>query len=182
MNDDLVLNNVKLINYVINKMGLWESREYYYEIGMVGLVKAAKCFDSSKGFTFSTYAIWCIKNTILLDIKRKKTSKEKANYNTVSLDAPVKSDGHSDIFLADVLGSDFDIEEELIKQEELETLKKAISTLSIREQLILDLIYGPDQMIQSDVAKVFGTTQSSISRILKGIYKKLRKIIEKGDI
>lgn len=46
--DDLVLNNTNLIYYILQKMGLYSQKEYYYDIGMMGLVKAASTYDPDK--------------------------------------------------------------------------------------------------------------------------------------
>jgi DNA-directed RNA polymerase specialized sigma subunit len=46
--DELILNNTNLIYRVLQKMNLYDQREYYYEIGLLGLIKAAYNFDSSK--------------------------------------------------------------------------------------------------------------------------------------
>ena len=46
--NDLVLDNTNLIYYVLQKMNLYNQREYYYDIGMMGLVKAASTFDPNK--------------------------------------------------------------------------------------------------------------------------------------
>lgn len=181
MNDDLVLNNVKLINYVINKMGLMESREHFYDVGMIGLVRAAKCFDPNKGVTFGTYGIWCIKNEILKDIRKQKSVHNKANYNTISLDASVNDDGETELALKDMIADKFDLEKYIIEQEEIEKLYKAISQLPFRDKFILDCTYGPDELTQAEVAKMLGIKQASVSRRLQRIYKKLRKLME-GDM
>ena len=178
--DDLVLNNVKLINYVINKMGLMESREHFYDVGMIGLVRAAKCFNPDKGVAFSTYGIWCIKNEILKDIRKQKSVHNKANYNTISLDAPVNDDGETELALIDMIADKFDLEEYIIKQEELEHLYKAISKLKPRDRLLLEYTYGPEELTQQEIARRTGLLQGSVSRALRRIYKKLRKIME-GD-
>ena len=46
--NDLVLENVNLIYHILKKMNLYQEKEYYYEIGLMGLVKAASVYDPSK--------------------------------------------------------------------------------------------------------------------------------------
>ena len=179
MNDDLVLDNIKLIYYVIKKMELWDSEDLYFDAGMIGLVKAANNFDPDKGYTFGSFAVKCIQNAIIRERSKQFMLNDKANWNTLSLDMPM-NDGEGEILLGDCISDGFDLEEEVIKREEIERLRKAISTLSLKEQILLDLTYGDDPLIQAEIAKIFHTTQSNISRRLSRIYKKLRKIME-GD-
>lgn len=52
MNDELVLNNLNLIYYVMHKNGFGHKLEEYYDVGLIGLVKAARDYDPSKRCSF----------------------------------------------------------------------------------------------------------------------------------
>lgn len=52
------------------------SDEDVFQIGMIGLFKAAKGFDESKGYKFSTYAVTTIRNTISNELKKNSISTE----------------------------------------------------------------------------------------------------------
>lgn len=56
--EELVNQNLKLVHACAHKMQ-YKGIEYdeLYSAGCIGLVKAAKKFDESKGFKFSTYAV-----------------------------------------------------------------------------------------------------------------------------
>ncbi len=56
--EELVKQNLKLVHACAHKMQ-YKGIEYdeLYSAGCIGLVKAAKKFDKSKGFQFSTYAV-----------------------------------------------------------------------------------------------------------------------------
>lgn len=63
----LILNNLGLVRGCANKFrGKGIEYEELYSAGCMGLVKAAKGFDESLGFAFSTYAV----PTVLGEIKR----------------------------------------------------------------------------------------------------------------
>lgn len=65
--DSMVENNLGLVHSCANRFrGRGVEYEDLYQAGCLGLVKAAKNFDSSKGFAFSTYAV----PVILGEIKR----------------------------------------------------------------------------------------------------------------
>lgn len=68
----LIIENEALVYHVLKQMHLYSQLEDYYDVGMIGLCKAAKTFDNSKGSKFSTYACICIRNTILMDIRDQK--------------------------------------------------------------------------------------------------------------
>ena len=68
MNNKLVLDNEKLVYLVIKDLKLWNSIEDYYDVGMIGLVKASNTWNINRETKFSTYAYNVIKNEILQEI------------------------------------------------------------------------------------------------------------------
>ena len=175
MNDDLILNNLNLIYFVLKQMGLYKEHERYYDTGLLGLVKAAKNFDPDKGNKFATVAVKYIEREILVDIIQSKRLKRKSNNNTISLDSVIYEDESGEgIFLIDMIPSEFNLEEYIIKKTDIELLRKAILTLDIKERALLRYCYGPVKYTQSEIAKIYNTTQSNISRRLKHIIAKLR--------
>ncbi len=182
--EDLILKNDRLVYYVLGKLGLYDKRDIYYDIGLFGLVKAANEFDPSKGYKFSTYAYFNIKTEILHHIKSEKCNKRRANYNTVSLDEPIGSDSEGkEIKVIDTIKSDVDIEEELIAKEQKEMLYKAISKLKEKERLILRYYYGLngcEELKQNDICKKLNISQAHVSRIIKNSIKKIKNMIKEG--
>lgn len=179
MRDDLILNNLNLIYFVLKQLGLYEEHEEYYDIGLIGLVKAADDYDSSRGFTFTTLAIKYIRNEILTEIRRNNATPRKANLNTISLESTILNDSDGkEILLIDMIPSDFDMDEYLIKKEAMDALRKAFNLLSEKEQYILKQYYGSANARQTTIADEFHTTQSAISRKIKTIIKKLRRLME----
>ena len=169
--DELVLNNTKLIYMVLKQLGLYNQRDEYYDVGMIGLMKAANKFDPSKGTKFNTYASHIIRTTILYEIRKENQPKRQSNKNTISLDTVIHR-GDTDVRLKDVLPSDFNVENYLIEQERMEALNKAISTLNDEERsLLLKKYLGVSQKV---IAKDLKITQATVSRRLKRIIKKLR--------
>lgn len=175
MRDELIINNINLVHYVIQKMHLRHRSDEYFDVGLIGLVKAANSFNSNKGYKFSTMATTCIRNQILHAISKEPKVKP------ISLDIVVHNeDGHQMVTLLDTIKSDFDIEEHMIKREQYDVLNKALLALTDSELIILKLYYGEQNLSQDEVAVLMGGTQSNISRKIKKIIKKLRKEIMKG--
>ena len=175
--DDLVLENINLIYYVLKQYGLYHKLEEYYDICMIGLVKAANFFDESKGYTFSTYGISCIRSELFNYLRRETNSKRKANYNTISLDTVICENEGKALTILDTLPSDTNIEEELIQKEEIEELYKALEMLDEREYIVISYMFGINgynKINQFEIAKKIGVQQATISRIGKKAIRKMR--------
>ena len=182
MNEDLVIKNLNLIYKVLKDLKMLYLQEEYFDIGVIGLVKAAKGYDDSKDITFSTYAYTVIRNEILYNLKKTTSNKRKANYNTISLNQVLASDGEKDFTLEDVIPSDTDIEEELIKKEELEQLYAALFKLNDKEFKVITYLYGllgTTELTQKEIAKRFNISQTSIARYKNRAIHRLRYFMEK---
>jgi RNA polymerase primary sigma factor len=83
----LIKNNLR---FVLNVSKHYHS-SYFYELsdiissGNIGLIKAVEEFDPDKGFKFSTYAIWWIKQAILDGIsKESKMLKQPIKQHSIN--------------------------------------------------------------------------------------------------
>ncbi len=172
--DELVESNIGLVKYIAR---LFLNTGYEYEElvqeGMVGLVKAAKTFDESRGFLFSTYAGKCIQKEILAYLKREKKHKRTVSFNQK---IPVWGDICGEIRLEQLLGADQKEYEEVWKRDLLE---RCVASLDEKEKEILRLYYG-EGMKQSDIAERFQLSQPQICRLIRKSLEKMKKIVE-GD-
>ena len=67
--DHLVKSNLRLVvHYAKNYLGSGVEFEDLNAMGIEGLIRAAEKFDYTKGYKFSTYATWWIKQTIMRGI------------------------------------------------------------------------------------------------------------------
>lgn len=85
MENELVEKNMGLVYYIARSFQKSTTGGIEYDDlvqeGMVGLVKAARAFDESKGFLFSTYAGNCIQKEILAYMKRQRKHKRSISIN-----------------------------------------------------------------------------------------------------
>lgn len=167
-----VTEHIGLACYLANKMYSRYKHKYDLEelvqVAYVGLVKAGNNFDENKGFKFTTYAVV----TIIGELKRFVQDDRKFNIRrgvshkfmmesyeaereTGSLEQRIGVDSFEDKFVETI------------------ELNDAIRTLSNKEQMILKSYYI-DEMSQNDIGKIYGVTQTRISKINKNIIKKLR--------
>lgn len=132
-------------------------------IGTIGLIKATRTFDLSKGILFSTYAGRCIDNEILLSLR-----KERKKRNEISLQTVLAYDASDDktLTIEDSLASDFDIEKMYLDKEQSQEVAEAILSLPERAREILLQYYFQDKN-QREVGAEMGLAQSYVSRLIK---------------
>lgn len=178
--DKIINHNIKLVLYVIfNK---FKNTEYdkrdLVSVGIVGLMIAVDTFDKAKGYEFSTYATNCIKNEILLYIRRNKK-----HQNIDSLDRPVTND--SEDLLKDIIPSNIDIVSNYEDTELINIIRKLISNLSSREKEIIFLYFGfyDDRIYtQDEIANIFNLSRARVSIIINKALIKMKKELIKANI
>lgn len=163
----LIKHNLRLVAFIAKKYKNFSDQEELISVGSIGLLKAIKTYQKSKGNSFSTYASRCIENEILMLFRnQKKYNQEVSLEETIGTD----KDGNS-ITLMEILSEDGEdnvanyVENSII----LEKVKTIIKTnLDAREREIISRRFGLFGFIpqtQKEVAKVFGISRSYVSRI-----------------
>ncbi len=175
--------NLRLASYIAHRfMDTGIDMEDLIAAGTIGLIKAVNTFDIDRNIKFSSYASRCIKNEILMYLRKNPNMRDE-----VSIDEPVRIDGDGhELSLSDILGTEDDIVSRNIEDEaEKNFLYTAIQKLPEREQCIINLRYGigtSEEKTQKEAADMLGISQSYISRLEKGIIEKLRNEFKKNDM
>ena len=142
-----------------------------------GLVQAAKTFDASKGFNFSTYAFTVIKNNLLI-FSMRETEKNNG-ISIVSLDSDLTGD--DDFNLKNILPSDYVLEDEVESNEEIILLYKFINELPEKYREIIQLKLAG--LSQAAIAKKLNVSQSQVNTYCTKSMNILRcKFAQKGMI
>lgn len=131
--------------------------------GLMGLLCAAKSYDSSGPASFRTYASLCINRRVISLLKRSESGKSKALNNYVSID----DEG------CEGFPSGENPEDMYIGKESLDQLAKAITELlSERERRVLSLYLAGESY--AEIAASLCSTTKSVDNAMQRIRRKLR--------
>lgn len=172
----LFYDNIKLAYHISHKFNqdILESDDVK-QLALLGLWKACKTYKASEGYAFSTYAITCMNNQILMEMRRPLRQREK--FRVLSYDNEV--DDSEGLFLIDTIADPMSIEENIADSDIYNNVKTIISELSKREQVLLRL-YFFDGYNQREISSLVNLSQANVSRIInKSLLKIRRKYKEK---
>lgn len=168
--DDLVCDNIRLVYYIFGKLSQTEFSALHKDdiilSGILGLVKAANTFDTERGTKFSTYAALCIRNEMLMYMR-----KARRYFNQeISLESPVTVDESGAILtIADTLEANENPQDECLAGLMYEEFIRKLTTL---DQRVLGMrIEGYKQ---KEISTRLGYSQGYIARRIKGIRAKAR--------
>jgi RNA polymerase sporulation-specific sigma factor len=160
-----VSQHLHLVHHVIRKYKLkplgYLDHDDLFQIGCLGLLIAAKKFDESLGYKFSSYAIPSIRYHILREVYGK--NKRKKRYGVAySLDRTLVEDGAS---LGEMIPSPENIESDFEKREEVKRLMKF-------DPLLISMYYMG--YTQTEIANQIGVSVQRVNQRLKQIKRKVR--------
>lgn len=179
--DEIVAGNVRLVlnECVKFRHGVcdydWEDM---VSVGLIGLMKAVDTFDPDKGYSFSTYAIPCIRTQLRNELRGINRRIENAGDEFLSLDF-LLNDGETG-FSEFVPDEGVSIEHDFEMKEFYEAARKAIDKklFTRNERKLLSLIFGFDGECVSnsrELREAFGgVTRAYISEAKKIALRKLR--------
>ena len=176
--DELVKQNLGLVGLVLKGIVKEnQDRDDLFQIGSIGLIKAAQSFDESKKIKFATYACQCIQNEILMEFRRQ--GGKSRNAPTLSFEAPINRNNEGKkLVVGDMIvdqKQNFEEQKECIELLE-EVLNYIINKLSFKERYIVLCRAGG--ITQDELAEQLQVSQSFTSRIEKNSIKKLKRFIK----
>ncbi|MBE6152982.1 MAG: sigma-70 family RNA polymerase sigma factor [Firmicutes bacterium] len=164
-NIELFKNNLKLVRYVINKCykNTNFDKDDLYQTGCIGLWKAIKNFDESKGYTLSTYAV----SLIWGEIKRYTTKNE----NILKIPASIQSLFVKIVRLKDTYKIDDNI-----------SLKTLSELLNVSEYEIMLAIYSNQEIISlSESVNSDNNVKNELLDIIPSLSPSIEEIIIKKE-
>jgi RNA polymerase sigma factor (sigma-70 family) len=184
----VVESNIKLVVKIASKYTLQDDEFVeIINVGCLGLMRAIKKYDPSKGTKFSTYAAMWIKSSIrnfMLQsnlLKLPVSMRSKKNKNDYSNKPCV-------VFLSEI-ADNFDCsipdpEADLNKRNNdtyyTQLILEKLSRLSPKEQFVIERRFGlnnKEMMSLREIGKIFDATPESIRYIEKKAIKKLKSMM-----
>lgn len=170
----LVEENTGLVYYIVNQRFNFKASYYDFDdlasIGTLGLVKAARTFDESRGKKFATYAGRCIENEIKMFLK-----KNKHDVLFISLDESIpglKSDSAEHSIIELIADESVQIEKDYENALYLKFIMEIIlNRFSQKDRDIL--LYKIAGYSQLEIANIINISQSYVSRLASKLFKKL---------
>lgn len=179
---DLVINNQGLIRMVMSRLNV-APYEYddVFSVGNIGLIKAAKLYDKSKGLKFSTFASQCIKNEILMYYRKENKHKSVLSFNDIMNND--KNKDANDLTFEDTL-QDKNSTDFVYKIEDREILEKIINIVLnyFNKRKISVALYKMAGMNQAEIANELGISRTYVSRIEGYVVQDLKNILEEETI
>ncbi len=170
----LIEDNLALVGFVVYKKLAPNNyeKEELISVGIIGLIKAADNYDVSKNSKFSTFAIKCIYNEILMYM-----NKYNKLINSISLDDVIYVDNIR-INYADIIEDEsINLEKDFMDKEIISILLKLLDKLPEKQKKVLKMYCGFDSkpLSQYEISKLIGVSQPEVSRIISRARKKIKK-------
>lgn len=177
--DKLIIHNIRLVLYeVANRFkNVGYDKKDLISIGSIGLVKAVNTYDMTKEVKFSTYAVRCIDNEILMFLRKVKHDK---NIDSIDKVFFYGEDG-SEFKLEDILSDDSDLVTDHENSETHKIIRQLINQLPDKDKEIIMLRFGfyNDRVYtQKEIADKFHISQPHVYRLITKIVNKLGKQLE----
>jgi RNA polymerase sigma factor (sigma-70 family) len=177
-------DHLGLVKYVANRYQ-WKGVDFedLMQEGVLGLLEAIARFDASRGVRFSTYAVWWIRQPMLLALGRQQRDTD----HTVSLEAPLPATEREDEGLC--LGDLLEAPEPFAQAQQVERqadLARLLSALSREECQVIACRYqlgeGQQQIYRiedlplsyAEVARQLGRTTEHLKKVEERALRKMR--------
>lgn len=169
-----------LVWYVVNRLKPRlphsVSEEELHSAGMVGLLKAARSYDPSRGAEFKTYAYHRIRGAMLDELRSldflprslREKAREKGERAPAVVGLPTDEDG------SDSLEVEAMISGAIENQELAEALQVAIRSLPEKMRVVMHLYYNEGRRMR-EIGEKLNLTESRVSQIHSAAVARLRR-------
>ena len=169
LNDEqrrLTADNIALVPVAIQKYGRM-GLEYddAFQIGAMGLMRAAAHYDESRGVKFSTYAMRCIKTALGTDLRKRMAVRRGGGVTPLSLDAPCAR--RNGLTLGDMLRAKDDVERQQLEGEMHRAFEQMLALQPERFAKIARMFWI-DGLTQREISAAMGLAPQTIHRIVWG--------------
>lgn len=170
----LIRTNLRLVVAAVKKYA-WTGFDFSELVsdGNISLMRALEKFDFSRGFKFSTYAVWAIRNNFSRSIFSEHSRRER--FRT----------GLDEVFSASSDMRSDEYQENVAHEQRRETVHQILQRLSERERDILacrfGLRQGSEPLTLEQVGAQQGVTKERIRQLEKRAIYKLQELAIKDE-
>lgn len=178
--EKIILHNIRLVLKETSKFNFsYYDRNEMVSVGLIGLIKAVDSFDITKNFSFNTYAIPCIRNEILMFLRKNSKRKMEISIESSFINKTGENQG---LCIEDILNTDedYNIAIDCENNEINNIVRNIIKELPYREKEIVILYFGfLNNKIynQKEIAKKLNISQSYVSKILTNTLNRVRAML-----
>ncbi len=151
-------------------------REDINQIGLIGLVRAIRSFDTESGNSFKTYAARCIRNAVVDGVREAGSGKNSALNSSVSLPDEDSAEKESPTQIA-AFG---DPEEQYIAKEAEKAFFDALCKVVGDDNLEIIKLYL-SSVPYKEISKKLGVTAKKVDNTIYAVKKKLQKLLKDYD-
>lgn len=135
--------------------------EDLYSIGIIGLLKAIDLFEEDKNVKFNTFAFYCIKNEVFMELR-----KNRRYVDSIAMSINEDVNDTDECSLSNVLKSDENIEEDIIQNEKILWLYSIIKEFGRKNQMKTDIMLEIiKEKKQKDIAEKFGVSRGYVAKL-----------------
>lgn len=148
--------------------------EDIHQIGMIGLMRAVRSFDTQSGRNFEPYASSCIRNAILDGVREANTSKNRALNDSASL---ISEDDGLSLIESIPADASFNPEEQYLAKEAEQAFFDALSSALGEQDLAIIKLYL-SSMPYKEISEQLGVTAKKVDNTIYSVKKRLQKLLK----
>lgn len=174
--EQMIIDHLGLAGMVARKY-IGAKREYddLFQVGCIGLMKAADKFDPSRGFAFSTLAVRIIHTEIFYYMRS-----QKKHDGLISLHAPLKST--ESMMLQDIIGDDLNLELEAVENVQYFRYLDNLKAVQFNDYEKECMRLSSKGFRQNYIGTLTGISQTQVSRHLRSAKKKVHGLFVKEGV
>lgn len=174
----MVEQNLRLVPYALHKYvpkQIHRTNEWddLYQIGCIGLMRAAATFDADRGIRFSTYATKCILVSIRMHLRSKSAGKRGGGTQTVSMDKAVHLSSGNTVSVGNLVPDRHSDVESSYCASSIHNFLLSQAQSNPNTASVIPVVLG--QQSQRQVADRLGCNQSNVSRRVAVLRQKVQK-------
>lgn len=175
----MVEEHMKLVHYTVYKLANkgWlkpNQEEDALQEGMIGLMKAVRYYDPEKGNKFSTFAVRCIQQCVLNEVRKDHQISQK--HPVISLDEPMPEKfAREGLQREEILPSDEDLEEEHLDGYAETLIRKLEQMKRDKDVEILRMYLGGKKLVE--IAEATGTTKQNVHQRMRRLRPMLAEMM-----